>query len=101
MKDLKNKKKYTNEDYVRFINSNIDKDYEMFTKETFKLVPVKVCDKKIPGLAKKVPALQNVIRHKVCGHIFWMEREHLMSKIKKGLSLCPHCNAKHKNAKNK
>ena len=101
MKDLKNKKPYTNEDYVRFINSNIDKDYEMFTKETFKLVPVKIAGKEIPRIMKKVPTLENVIHHKVCGHIFWMEREHLMYKIKKGISLCPHCNAKHKNAKNK
>lgn len=86
MKDFKNKKPYTNEDYVKYINSILDKDYEMFTKESI----VTVFDEQNSELTQEVS--ENVIKHKTCGHIFWMKHEQLISKIKKGLVLCPYCN---------
>lgn len=91
MKDLKKKNKYSNEDYVKHVNSIIDKNYEMFTEETTASI-----QDKTSGIIKEIPVTRNIIRHKSCGNVFQINRKYLLSKIKKELPLCPYCTAKKK-----
>lgn len=94
MKNLENKKKYTNEDYVDYINSIIGEEYQMYTKSTigFKTLDTDEEDKEQEII--EVPVETNVILHKTCGHEFWMQRNTLLSKIKKRADICPHCKTK-------